>query len=112
MAVAMCAVVTVAATGQKIADFDIVRAKGLWIVNDTGIAVWLGRNDDGSGSIKTASSKGEELVTLTASDSGGLIQVSNKTGEDIVQMGADEYGNGVVGAYNRKGRGRTLKPGP
>jgi hypothetical protein len=25
---------------------------------------------------------------------------------------ADDYGNGVVGAYNRKGMGRTLKPGP
>jgi len=25
---------------------------------------------------------------------------------------ADEYGNGVVGAWNRKGKGRTLTPGP
>jgi len=27
-------------------------------------------------------------------------------------MYADEYGNGKVGAYNPKGKGRTLKPGP
>jgi len=27
-------------------------------------------------------------------------------------MKADEYGNGEVGADNRKGMGRTLKPGP
>ena len=27
-------------------------------------------------------------------------------------MSADEYGNGKVGVYNRKGKGRTLKPGP
>ncbi len=27
-------------------------------------------------------------------------------------LAADEYGNGVVGAWNRKGMGRTLKPGP
>ena len=34
------------------------------------------------------------------------------TGEEVVQLRADEYGNGLVGAYNRKGKGRTLKPGP
>jgi hypothetical protein len=30
----------------------------------------------------------------------------------VVQLSADDYGNGVVGVYNRKGKGRTLKPGP
>jgi len=29
----------------------------------------------------------------------------------VVQLRADEYGNGVVGAYDRKSKGRTLKPG-
>ena len=33
-------------------------------------------------------------------------------GEEIVDLMADEYGNGVVGAWNRKGKGRTLEPGP
>ena len=42
----------------------------------------------------------------------GMIEVTNKTGEGIAQMYADDYGNGVVGAWNRKGKGRTLKPGP
>jgi len=27
-------------------------------------------------------------------------------------MYADDYGNGVIGAWNRKGEGRTLEPGP
>ena len=36
----------------------------------------------------------------------------NKTGEGVVHLSVDDYGNGVVGAYNRKGKGRTLKPGP
>ena len=45
-------------------------------------------------------------------DTGGLVQVYNKTGEDVVHMYANDYGNGVVGAWNRKGKGRTLKPGP
>jgi hypothetical protein len=41
-----------------------------------------------------------------------MINGYNKTGDGAVQPYADEYGNGVVGAYNRKGEGRTLKPGP
>ena len=55
---------------------------------------------------------GKELVELSATDNGGYIEVSNKTGEFIAEMSADEYGNGRVGAWNRKGMGRTLKPGP
>jgi len=27
--------------------------------------------------------------------------------DNVVQLSADEYGNGVVGAFNRKGEGRT-----
>ena len=42
----------------------------------------------------------------------GLMSVRNKTGEDVVQIHVDEYGNGYVDAYNRKGEGRTLKPEP
>jgi hypothetical protein len=41
-----------------------------------------------------------------------MVAVRNKTGEEIVQLYAEEYGNGVVYAGNRKGKGRTLKPGP
>jgi hypothetical protein len=51
-------------------------------------------------------------VDLTASPNGGLVEVFNTAGEDVVQMYADDYGNGVVGAYNRKGTGRTLESGP
>ena len=43
---------------------------------------------------------------------GFLFQGYNKTGEGVVQLAVDDYGNGVVGAFNRKGKGRTLKPGP
>ena len=41
-----------------------------------------------------------------------MIDVYNKTGKGIATMYADEYGNGVVGAWDRKGMGRTLKLGP
>ena len=43
---------------------------------------------------------------------GGLVAVYNRTIDVIATMNADEYGNGVVGAWNRKGKGKTLKPAP
>ena len=118
MAVVVCAVVTMAATGLKDGTFDTVMAnavmaRSIYVVNDAGeLVVGLGKNDDGDGLVTTMSAKGKDLVVLNASDNGGLVYVYNKTGEDIVQMRADDYGNGVVGAYNRKGKGRTLQPGP
>ena len=134
--VVMAAVVTMAATGLKDGDFDEVTARHIYVMNDAGkIVVSVGTNDVGDGLVRTISTKGNdlvklsstvdndgaittyqpngnELVALSASSNGGLVWVFNKTGEDIVQMGADEYGNGVVGAYDRKGEGRTLQPGP
>ena len=127
--------VTVAATGFKRGDFDVVEARRIYVTNDAGkIVVTLSTNDGGDGLVWTESAKGKdlvilnsaeghgtvttfqpngkELVDLTASDNDGMIKVTNKTGERIVTMNADEYGNGVVGAWNRKGKGRTLQPGP
>ena len=69
---------------------------------------------DGKGVVTTYQPNGKKLVKLGSSDNGGLVLVYNKTGEDVVQLGVDEYGNGVVGAHDRKGKGkgRTLQPGP
>jgi hypothetical protein len=111
--VAMAAVVTMAATGEKDGRFDTVVARTIFVTNDAGqIIVGLNATDNGNGLVYTMSAKGKDLVTLTATDTGGLVEVYNKTGEGIIQMGADDYGNGLVGAYNRKGKGRTLQPGP
>jgi len=74
--------------------------------------VELGATAEGHGTVTTYQPNGKDLVMLTASDSGGLVYFYNKTGEFIAEMSADEYGNGLVGAWNRKGKGRTLKPGP
>ena len=136
MAVVVCAVVTMAATGLKDGDFDVVVARTIYVTNDAGeIVVVLNANDDGNGLVYTRSAKGKQLVKLTATvddkgmvatyqpngkklvglvatDNGGLVNVRNKTGEVIAEMYADEYGNGLVGAWNRKGKGRTLQPGP
>ena len=59
------------------------------------------------------SEKGEHLIYAGAGKEGnGQLSLTNKTGEQVVQLYADEYGNGVVYAGNRKGIGRTLEPGP
>ena len=133
--VAMCAVVTMAATGEKYSGFDTVVARHIAVVNDEGeIVVSLGANDDGNGLVYTMSangndlvmltstdngngavttyqSNGKDLVNLTSTDNGGMVYVMNKTNETIADMKADEYGNGLVGAYNSKRDWRTLKPG-
>ncbi len=105
---------------QKDGQFDLVvadsvMARTIFVANDDdNFVVSLGANDAGDGMVVTQSAQGKEMVRLggSADGNGGMINVFNKTGEDIVQMYADEYGNGVVGVYNRKGMGRTLQPGP
>ncbi|MCP4612405.1 MAG: hypothetical protein GY845_27220 [Planctomycetes bacterium] len=52
------------------------------------------------------------LLSSDDDDNGGYMTIRNKTNEDVVELGVDEYGNGVVGAYDRKGMGRQLTPGP
>ena len=119
LTVAICAVVTMAATGEKDGDFDTVwadtvTAQHIFVKNDAGeIVVALG-SVSGKGAVTTFAPNFKDLVSLgaTPNDTGGMVRVYNKTGEDVVQLRADEYGNGVVGAFNRKGEGRTLKPGP
>ena len=128
-------VVTMAATGEKYSGFDTVVARHIAVVNDAGeIVVSLGANDNsdgvvytmsangndlvmltstdnGNGAVTTYQSNGKDLVNLTSTDNGGMVYVMNKTNETIADMKADEYGNGLVGAYNSKGDGGTLKPG-
>ena len=104
---------TLAATGEKISEFDTVVARRIWVMNDANdLLVTLNANDFGDGAVTTYQPNGKTLVELGVNPNGGLIDIINKTGESIANMYADEYGNGVVGAWNRKGKGRTLKPGP
>jgi hypothetical protein len=134
--VAMAAVVTLAATERKNGVFETVVARNVFVENDAGkVVVILTADGIGNGMVDTKSAKGKMLVTLNslggdkgtvstyqanskkaaglaASDNGGVVYAFNKTDEFIAEMSADEYGNGLVGAYNRKGKGRTLQPGP
>mgnify|MGYP003630755531 CR=1 FL=1 len=139
--VAMAAVVTMAATVEKEGVFNkvtanYVNARVIGVTNEAGkVIVYMGADVNGNGWVRTNSAKGKKLVSLYStedangtvttygpngnelvvlgnSDSGGFVDVLNKTGEGIAQMYADDYGNGVVWAGNRKGEGRTLQPGP
>jgi hypothetical protein len=108
-------VTTMSAKGKKLVDLNATD-------NDNGMVstyqpngktlVMLGATTSGKGTVTTYQPNGKLLVELGASDNGGVVDVLNKTGESIANMYADEYGNGVVGAWNRKGKGKKLQPGP
>ena len=74
----------------------------------------LGVTVGGSGTVTTYDGQGNELVDIGSAveGDGGRLAVYNKTGQGVCDLGVDEYGNGVIGAWNRNGKGRTLKPGP
>jgi hypothetical protein len=113
MAVAMCAVVTMAATGEKRGDFDTVQARHIWVTNDAGdMVVALGANDVGGGLVRTQSAKGKDLVMLTSTDNGnGAVTTYQSNGKDLVNLTSTDSG-GTVTTYQPNGKGRTLQPGP
>jgi hypothetical protein len=78
MAVAICAVVTMAATGEKDAEFDTVVAKHIFVVNDRGRnIVSISPNAHGYGVIWTKTAQGKDLVTLGATTGGHGSQSPN-----------------------------------
>lgn len=118
-----------AAPQSKDATFDTIWAKALYVTDDAGETTALGggvlsisdaeggilamlHSDEDGGKLGIFNPAGEPQTYLGAGENGGVLSISNKTGESVVQAYADEYGNGIVGAYNRKGKGRILKPGP
>jgi hypothetical protein len=133
-------VLTYSAKGEKLVALSAASGNGtLSTYSAKGKElVELGVATGGNGTLSTYSTKGKKLVELgvtTDSDgmlvvnsadgkkgvrldghsrenTGGLLNLYNKTGESVVQLSADEYGNGVVYAGNRKGKGRTLRSGP
>ena len=76
--------------------------------------IYAGADTDGNGNLRVGSKTGTDLIYAGGApdETGFFIEGRNKTGESVVQLHADEYGNGIVYAGNRKGEGRTLKPGP
>ena len=71
-----------------------------------------GAATSGDGLLTVSSKTGQDLINAGSGsdDNGFMFEGYNKTGEVVVQLKADDYGNGLVGAYNRKGMGTTLEP--
>ena len=86
--VEMCAVVTMAATGEKYSEFDIVKARHIFVTNDAGdIVVGLGANDGGDGLVWTRSAEGKELVRLTATvGDEGPVMTYQPNGKELVKL--------------------------
>jgi hypothetical protein len=92
--VAMCAVVTMAATGEKYSGFDTVVARHIAVVNEAGeVVVTLGTNAIGNGLVQTQSAKGKDLVQLSTSVDGyGMVKTYQPNGK---RFGSFDYG-GIV----------------
>ena len=79
--------------------------------NSTGRSlVELAVLEGGLGTVTTFNSEGQRLIELGATNNGGAIGVQNRTGQRVCTMMADEHGDGQIGAWDRKGEGRTLRP--
>ena len=106
LAAALCGVVSMAATGDipmKLKAFDVEAGR---VEADTGkfrtifaerIAV---KNDEGDIQV---------LIGAPSGYTGGDLRVMNKEGKTVITLGVDDYGNGEIGVYNRKGQGRAYK---
>jgi hypothetical protein len=68
-------------------------------------------SEEEGGVLLTFNSAGNGQVLLGAEEAGGVLHVLNKIGERVAGISIDDDGNGYVGAFNRKGKGRTLRPG-
>jgi len=108
LATALCGVVSMAAKGDDIGNFKEIYATKI-VVKDpqspTDIHMVVHRFGGGI----TISNANESTVNLSANsnENGGTIFLRNKTGDQVITIGADDYGNGEVGAWNRKGEGRV-----
>jgi hypothetical protein len=82
--VAMAAVVTMAATGEKDGVFDTVKARHILVTNDAGdIVVSLGANDGGDGVVWTQNLAGQVLINLGVDDGGdGLVSKYSATAKE------------------------------
>jgi len=90
----------------------IINAGGMFIYNKNSKGVVSLRAANDKGYLELSNNEGLEQIMLTILDNenGGVIKLFNKTGDEIVQLLVDEYGNGFIGVWDRKGKGRTLTP--
>ena len=102
-------------SGEVVVRLGVAASEGGFLQlysKNGGIAFNAAVSESGVGYLQIGSARGRNMIEAASDDDGFYIHGYNKTGQAVVSLITDEYGNGVVGAYNRKGKGRTLKPGP
>jgi len=106
MAVAICAVVTVAGTVKKSARFDTVIAREFLVKNQSEkTVVSIEYNAAGSGLIRTHGPDGNDLVKIFGTrNSYGIVTTYQPDGEQLVSLGVNTLGNGAVSTYGYNGK--------
>ena len=84
----------------------------LTIYNAAGESVAGLYNAENGGTLGIVNTAGTAVAVLGGTEKGAYLTIRNKNSEEVIQLGVDEYGNGSVGVFDRKGDGRKLKPGP
>jgi hypothetical protein len=131
LVIVLALVIVAGVTMGQTSDYENIKCRSLNVIDDQGIpttiiksdrrghgmlGIWsssgkplvvIGANDDDKGTLTTYSPSGKNLVELGATVDGGAMAIYNKTGEQVIQLASDEYGNGEVGVFNRKGKGRV-----
>lgn len=112
--------VTPAGAASDVLEADVVRTKRLEVVNSEGIVVVEASSQIDTGSLTIMNKSGDHVVNANALDvdGGELIIYSSEKHENIagilvpnrvVTLRVDTNGNGEVGAWNRKGKGRVWR---
>ena len=65
--------------------------------------------EGGGGGVTAYDTNGDRRAEMVATSDGGAVFVNNKTGERMISLQGDGYGNGEVGVWNRKGKGRVWR---
>lgn len=114
---------------------EVIRARRLEVVDEQGqvmVALWAGAHggwvdvfqrgsdkathtigDAGRGSGSAAhTGEPQRLVELGATQLGGRVVVRSESGQPVCTMLTDANRSGVIGAWDERGMGRTLKPEP
>lgn len=81
-----------------------------WNMNKYGSLIGFPTNHSAVSVSSFSFAKKKSVNAFNVDDEGnGRLYIQNKTGNKIITMGAEEYGNGEVGVWNKKGKGRVIE---
>ena len=93
---------------QKLREYSNKDGGVLFLGNTAGKLVLVLASSEDGGVLAISNSAGELGVEISSEENGGNLVIYNKTNERVIDLYPDEYGNGRIGAYNRKGKGRVF----